>query len=480
MFDLAIVGIGATGISLLKQIQDQVCALNIRKPRVVLFGSNEDFARGKAFGDAAPNHRINTPISMMALSESVPNGFSEWINKQQVLHTTYPNRQVYSTFLYEAYKEIYDSRIFNIEEIRTEVNDIESCGEGYKLLYAGGTVVARKVVLCLGALHGPSFQEISDRPNFFSHHGQITEIAGERVWVAGSSLTAVDLFRTLNNKKSNEIHLFSRHGNAPTCISFGAKYTPSVLTWGNLQSGRPYSSGLSGFLTAMRDECKNLPKGGERRTALRIRHEMGLSHYFEYLMDRAQESDLPFQDVLVSTRPYMHTLWRSFSLSDRILFIQNYGAAWAAWRHPIPTEIMTELANASKEGRLHIHQSMGSPQWKNGKFHVPLRNARVLDATAFVDGTGGSSQLKSIPSRLIQNLLKRRLIESHPCGGMNVDTLTYQCTVAGRAVPGLYNLGPLSKGSLFATNAFWFNAQCAGHWARHWAIEETKSCETLV
>ena len=194
-------------------------------------------------------------------------------------------------------------------------------------------------------------------------------------------------------------------------------------------------------------------------------------------MDRSQQSDLPFQDVLVSTRPYMHILWRSLSITDRIAFNSRYGARWAAWRHPIPLEVMGEMAIAAQEGRLHIHQSTDVPRWENGTVHVPVRSGRVLSSTTLVDGTGGSNQLETIPSMLIQNLISRRLIESHPCGGMNVDALTYQCKVSGQSAHRIYNLGPLNKGSLFSTNAFWFNAQCAGHWARQWAIDVTQKTE---
>jgi hypothetical protein len=55
--------------------------------------------------------------------------------------------------------------------------------------------------------------------------------------------------------------------------------------------------------------------------------------------------------------------------------------------------------------------------------------------------------------------------------GITVSPLTFQCYVKEKAMPGLYNLGPLNRGSLFSTNAFWFNARCASQWANQWAIE---------
>jgi uncharacterized NAD(P)/FAD-binding protein YdhS len=445
-----------------------------------LFGSGEDFARGKAFGDAGPHHKVNTPSSMMALSEAEPNGFTNWMDNTRSVRNSYPNRRTYSNFLYEAYQGICAADILSIEEIRGVVFDIEPHGDGYRILCGGRMVKARRVVLCLGALHGPSFEALRGTTNFFDHHKQISEFSNERILVGGTGLTAVDFFRTLNVNRNNEVHLFSRHGHAPTVITRSAGYTPSILTWQNLQRREPYCSGISGFLTAIEDECNELPDRPEHELSARIRRDGGLYQYFEYLMDRAQKSDLPFQDVLVSTRPYMHIFWRSLSTADRILFNSKFGSLWSAWRHPVPAEVMGEMATAAKEGRLHIHQSTDQPRWEGGKFHVPVRGGRELSSTNLVDGTGGSNRLETIQSPLIQNLLGRRMIESHPCGGMNVDALTYQCKVSGQSAHRLYNLGPLNKGSLFSTNAFWFNAQCAGHWARQWAIDMTQPTEEFA
>ncbi|MCK5820038.1 MAG: hypothetical protein KAH18_12550 [Psychromonas sp.] len=35
-------------------------------------------------------------------------------------------------------------------------------------------------------------------------------------------------------------------------------------------------------------------------------------------------------------------------------------------------------------------------------------------------------------------------------------------------INGLYNIGPLNKGALSSTNAFWFNLVCAERWAHNW------------
>jgi len=475
LFDIAIVGFGATGVSLLKQIQDEVYASGLRAPRIALFSPRADFARGQAFGDAGTIHKVNTPPSMLSISKSEPVGFTHWMNAKGKANELYPNRLVYSTFLQETYLGITQSGLLNIEEIHEPVQAVTRQQDSYRVRSATGkTVTAHKVVLCLGSLHGANFKHLSNQSGFISHHSEFTKVKGGPVLIAGSGLTAVDAFRSLNHEKNNEIHLFSRQGFAPTCLTKENRYTPVVLNWATLLKEQNGFVRLQHFLKTLKQECEHLPDGGERVPAMQILREQGPAPYFEYLMERSQAADLPYQDILISTRPYMHKLWRSMPIADRISFNINYGAGWAAWRHPIPYEVISELASAAKEQRLHIHQGKRLPYWDNGQFVLETTAGKTIRAQSFVDGTGGTNRLDAIDSPLLRSLSEQQLIEAHPCGGVDIHPLTFQCVVNGKPVPGLYSLGPLNKGSLFSTNAFWFNAHCAGHWARQWAIEMTQ------
>lgn len=52
VFDLAIIGFGATGVSFLKQFQEQVYASSkLKKIKILVCDRHSNFARGIAFGD---------------------------------------------------------------------------------------------------------------------------------------------------------------------------------------------------------------------------------------------------------------------------------------------------------------------------------------------------------------------------------------------------------------------------------------------
>ena len=73
MFDIAIVGFGATGISLLSEINNAVYTFNLPQPKIAIFDAKKFFSIGKTFGNSAPKWKVNTPPEMLAISSCEPN-----------------------------------------------------------------------------------------------------------------------------------------------------------------------------------------------------------------------------------------------------------------------------------------------------------------------------------------------------------------------------------------------------------------------
>ena len=50
VFDIAIIGFGASGVGLLNEIQNEVFTKRHLKPNIAIFNNQKSFAKGKAFG----------------------------------------------------------------------------------------------------------------------------------------------------------------------------------------------------------------------------------------------------------------------------------------------------------------------------------------------------------------------------------------------------------------------------------------------
>jgi len=124
----------------------------------------------------------------------------------------------------------------------------------------------------------------------------------------------------------------------------------------------------------------------------------------------------------------------------------NHGSAWAVWRHPIPYEVMSRIFDAANDGRLHIHKAAKAPQWDGKQFVLETNAGKTIKSNHLVDGTSGTNRISSIGSPLIKNLVYKQLIEPNPCGGIDVNPLTFECQIKGQPISGLYSIGPLNKG----------------------------------
>lgn len=471
MFDVAIVGFGATGGSLLHQLHSHIYEQDIDNVGIAIISPEESFSLGLAFGQAESFHKVNTPPEMMGIDPEDPHGFSTWMRRQESGNERYPSRRTYSSYLQHIYQAIGKDKKLEIHEYHSAAVDIDIIqGISQITLHDGRVVNAKLVALALGSVTAPTFTPSEGLCPVPPHGIQRMEVP-ETALVAGTGLTAVDCVRSLARAGCKNIHMFSRNGFAPTVISSSVEYSPEYFNWQNLkQTLRQNERGerLSCIIKLLRREIGKM-RHPEVFHANRLLGKGSLSGYWDYLLTRSEHGDLPFQDTLGSTRYYAHKIWMKLGEGEKVDFQRHFGAFWACWRHPIPVEVVQELNDLAHEGRLSIHRPT-SPIRKQGVDYLLETRQSVIRANGLIDGTGGSSDIEKSASPLLHNLLTRGLCKPHPCGGMRIDSLTY-AVQNDMGKTGIYCLGPLAKGELFSTNAFWFNAKSASSLAHLFAIQ---------
>lgn len=467
MYDIAIIGLGATGVSLISQLQDEIYSSNLIKPKIAVINPSNNFSTGNAFGDADKIHKVNTPPNLLSVSYNETNSFKYWLKRESSSEDNYPARIQFSIFLSQLYHSIKSSDVLDITEFYSTVINLEKDNNKFIITDdRNNTIYSKTVIMCLGAKVTENFPQLSTIKGFIHHFKEYSDTYN-KILIAGSSLTAIDAFRYVNSKGNNDVNLFSRNGYLPTCLTRSNQYIPIFLTWQNII----YTSKKSGdifntFVDLLRKELHHLKIKGEFNQAINFLRKNNHKDYFSFLLQRAKEANLPFQDVLVSTRPYMHKIWNIMNLSQKNKFIKNFGSIWASWRHPIPQIVFSELHEALINKNLKFHKLLSEPIYHENKFVIQTQNGRIC-ANIFWDATGGKNNITLMKDKLLTSLREKNLIEPHPCGGININTSTFECIVKNKTVDGLYNLGPLNKGCLFSTNAFWFNTQCANILAKN-------------
>ncbi|MCK5820037.1 MAG: hypothetical protein KAH18_12545, partial [Psychromonas sp.] len=214
-------------------------------------------------------------------------------------------------------------------------------------------------------------------------------------------LSAIDAFRHIEQKNLNtSVSMFSRHGLAPMCISSNKQYEPKYVNWHSIVKQKNCSP-LKAFMRVMAQEKKALEDKGELKHAINLLHAGKQLEYFEYIHSRACNGDLPWQDVLVSTRSWFYKLWKIMPSKEKHFFNKNYGHLWGSWRHPIPLSVFSQLKNAVKQKRLKFYRSTAAPKYENNLFSVKTTQGQLSSHT-FWDGTGGNFQLQHIDHPLNQ------------------------------------------------------------------------------
>ncbi len=326
VFDIAIIGFGASGVSLLNEIQNEDFTKRHLKLNIAIFNNQKSFAKGKVFGDASPIHIVNTPPELMSPSVVEPNGFWHWLREQNSMDSRWPTRITFAKYLEYVYSDIQSTGLLNLHEVQRDVLSLQYVEGAFELVLQDGELIkAREVVLCLGSLNSSNFSDLEDLPGFINHHTQYNQTVNEPVLIAGSGLTAVDAFRHLDKSKNARANIFSRNGLAPTCLSEKHLYVPKYLTWNSLLR-ESHLSPLKAFMKLLLKEHRSLQNESEFKMANRLLRTGKQAEYFRYLEDRAANADLPWQDVLVSTRYWFHKLWKAMPIQEKCQFVSRFGS----------------------------------------------------------------------------------------------------------------------------------------------------------
>jgi uncharacterized NAD(P)/FAD-binding protein YdhS len=228
MFDFAIVGLGATGVSFLRQLHSQLYEQELKSITVAVISPPESFAVGLAFGKAESFLKVNTPPELMSIDPEDPHGFSAWMRRQPEVEERYPSRLKYSKYLKDIYHSLKEDRKLNLHEYHSSAIDIDDLNGYQKIrLGTGQRIKAHRTVLTLGSLSAPTFSP-QLQPVYPDQISMIE--TPSRALVAGTGLTAVDCVRSLVSKGCPSIHMFSRNGFVPTAITTEVNYMPNYFT----------------------------------------------------------------------------------------------------------------------------------------------------------------------------------------------------------------------------------------------------------
>ncbi len=439
-FDVAIVGMGASGALVAAQLARQAkpgkCA------QVVCFSGDKVFGRGVAYGTVCSDHLLNVPAGKMSAFPDEPDHFIRWLREHRSdevpagdLSKIFAERKTYGAYLERMFNEsLYQDGGVRLSARHDSVRSITKLdSQSYKIITDTGEVAVKGLVLALGNLPPKFPSQISMDPKLAE--GTIGSRVIEDPWkapwyksvgtydtvcVLGTGLTMIDMVVALKREgHRGVVYAVSRHG---------------LLPWGHDLELEPVKAELLELA------------GGDR-----IRMQSMVRNFRRLVV-----SSYNPRQVIDSLRVHTPELWQKFSERDGRRFLRHLSTYWDVLRHRVAPAIHAQVQEAIRDQSLVVKAGrIGSISLNSadnlieiGYFaRKPSAARQNLMVDYIVNCTGPTNFTKGYPACL-ESLVREGVVSFDRYGmGLKVDAA---CKVADAPI---WGIGPMCRGTFWETTA---------------------------
>ncbi len=393
-------------------------------PRATLIERAVKAGEGLAYGAAHPSHTLNIRARDMSAFPDDPDHFVRWLEARGVADAAdaFISRVTYGEYLRELLERTLATAGDRLTVIRDEVRDLEPGKAGVRLTLAGGTLDADAAVLAVGNLppHSPPGLDpdalSSERYKGDPWDPTVPDGLSDdnTVVTVGTGLTMVDVVLLLDARGfRGRIVALSRRGLLP----------------------RPHGD----FADWRRiDERPDT-------IASQLLHNV-----------RTRGKAIGWRNAVDELRPFTQAMWGNASEAERARFLRHLRPWWDVHRHRLAPEVWERLQAIRDRGQLEVHagKTLGFVEKPEG-VEIAWRprgtdRRETLLAQRIVNCTGPQSDLLRTTEPLLRRLAERGVIRPDSAHlGIQVDNQAQTINAAGEINPGLYALGPMTRG------AFW-------------------------
>jgi uncharacterized NAD(P)/FAD-binding protein YdhS len=400
----AIVGGGFSGAALAFHLTEAAIDVTVLE-------RGERAVAGLAYSTHEPRHVLNVRAGKMSALPAEPNHFADWLNaREEGGAKRFAPRRLYAEYLADVFRPDGGKRLVRAEAVARSAGGL--------LLADGTTLHANAVVIASGNIL-PEPIDAFDRAGVLYAHEPwsadaqrtLAEAArrADDVLLIGTGLTAVDAVLSLDaNGFGGRVVALSRRGLLPRAH---AETAPASVA--PAPTGSPID-----MLRAL----------------------------------RRQAETCDWRDAVDALRPVTADIWRGWTVAQRGQFLRHLRPWWDVHRHRIAPEVARRLAELIADGRLVVAAGRIVGH-EDGGITVRFRGDRTderIDAGAVVNCTGPQGDLRRSRDPLLVDLLRSGAARTDAFGlGLDVDAACRVLGANGLATPGLYAIGPMTKGTFW-------------------------------
>lgn len=480
------------------------------------FESSDKLGHGLAYSTQQDCHRLNMRAATMSLFPEHPGDFVEWLSTSNAAraperssddfscdtskpwssaHQQYVPRRKFGEYLNVRLREsVEQARHCGIKVVhhRAPVHALDQLGNKYWVTTPDARTECDTALLCLGYLPRRATEPFEQSAHFIPNPfdtARLDQIPLQaRVGILGSSLTAVDAVLTLEGRGFHgKVSCFSRRRGLPKVQGAPTPHvamSPTALRSCTLNGIRRATSRAGGQLSLsdafqmLRDDLHGVPGAQELpHHAQRWDGYHALSA-LQRDVEEARAGRVPWYPILDATGAVAPSLWRALDDASKREFLRDYESLWAMVRHCMPLPTAERLLTLVEAGTLDVRVGLQSVNIREEAVAETAESASATAVTAnatprfelvcstgrdttrhgvdyLIDGRGAEFDVSRVQSPLLDSLRQGGLLRPCPHGGVDVDFDT--CALVdsrGQRAPGLFFVGPLTKGVHFYTNSF--------------------------
>ncbi len=395
--------------------------------RVLLIEQSAHFGPGRAYSTSNPAHLLNVRAENMSAFPDQPGHFQAWLAGREGSreHQGFVSRGCYGDYLQAQLVDAMASA--GPGRLPLEAEEIialqMAAHGGTALGHAGGQFAFDAAVLAIGLLPPRPLPMASGR--LLSAPGAyiadpwspaLARIPPGDVLLVGSGLTMVDVALALAHR-GHRLLAVSRRGLLPR------------------------SHALTGVATAPLGDLSTPLK------ALRtVRNHARL---------------VGWREAVDSLRPMTQAVWQSWAEGERRRFLRHLRPWWEVHRHRMAPSVAAEVASLMRSRRLAVVAgSILDLDLDDGGAVVVRyrhRGGRKISERRFVavvNCTGPHGDLSAAGGSLLSDLCQNGLVQSDALNlGLKVDSRCRAIGSDGLPTPGLFVVGPLTRGAFWETTA---------------------------
>lgn len=421
--DIAIIGTGASGISVLRELIKHVTT----EQTLTVYSSEDLLGTGLPYQKDDTSLLLNQTAETMSWNPDNPHEFVDWLKENKGIEN--PVGAFFPRVWYGEYLQKMLAGLLGHPQVRLikqEVMDVDvTADRRFVITTQQEERIYNRVHLAIGHLAYQDPYGLQGTDGYIHVPYPVLEkLKGidkyHHIGILGTGLTAIDILLYIKKVDPQaSVSLFSPSGKFP---SVRGDEKEIELTYFNKQHIEAEIAKHNGWLPFdlikawFIAECE--------------KHTVDLSYCWSELgkgtvagittdFDNLHELG-KFQSIIHSMTPVFALLWGALTNEDRKLFLDEYEDQFTQFRSPMPAQTAQKILKYFQDDSTRIYSGIDAIEKESDGFKLSADDG-VHTVDILVNGTGQQMDLlTNIDNQppLVQQLINRRVVQAHPLGGV--------------------------------------------------------------